>query len=38
VAGHGPLERGGQPDQQRVAGRVTEGVVVGIEAVEVEQH
>jgi hypothetical protein len=38
VAGHGLLQRGGQPDQQRVAGRVAEGVVVGLEPVEVDRQ
>jgi hypothetical protein len=38
VVGHGLLQGPGQPDQQGVAGGVAEGVVVALEAVEVEQH
>jgi hypothetical protein len=35
---HGPVQGGGQPDQEGVAGGMAEGVVVGLEPVEVEQQ
>jgi len=35
---HGGRQRGTEPGQQGVPGWMPEGVVVGLEAVEVEQH
>ena len=38
MRGDGVREPGAQPGQQLVAGQVAEGVVIGLEAVEVEEQ